>query len=149
MSCCVTSIKILARRAALISAVQEKQDEQQLYVAAESGHRLLYAGHHVWFACSRQPHSTFVPPYFFTGLVWGEHDHPTAEPSREGSWSKSHCGRSCRYVVSAIHNIHLFKLCSWCTASTNLTVTQKWINLQQTGRLWRLQVTKQSNKHSQ
>lgn len=44
---CVTSIKILARRAALISAVQEKQDEQQLYVAAESGHRLLYAGHHV------------------------------------------------------------------------------------------------------
>lgn len=27
MSCCVTSIKILARRAALISAVQEKQDD--------------------------------------------------------------------------------------------------------------------------
>ncbi|XP_004551359.2 major facilitator superfamily domain-containing protein 9 isoform X3 [Maylandia zebra] len=33
------------------------------------------------------------------GLVWGEHDHPTAEPSREGSWSKSHCGRYCRIYV--------------------------------------------------
>uniref|UniRef100_A0A3Q4GRH5 Major facilitator superfamily domain containing 9 n=1 Tax=Neolamprologus brichardi TaxID=32507 RepID=A0A3Q4GRH5_NEOBR len=54
MSCCVTSIKILARRAALISGVQEKQDEQQLYVAAESGHSLslLYAGHHDLFGVS-------------------------------------------------------------------------------------------------
>ncbi|XP_055361038.1 major facilitator superfamily domain-containing protein 9 isoform X2 [Betta splendens] len=26
------------------------------------------------------------------GLVRGEHDHPTAQPSRESPWSQSHCG---------------------------------------------------------
>ncbi|XP_037345280.2 major facilitator superfamily domain-containing protein 9 isoform X2 [Pungitius pungitius] len=33
------------------------------------------------------------------GPVWREYDHTSAEPSREGPWSKPHCGWYCRSYV--------------------------------------------------
>ncbi|XP_041663240.1 major facilitator superfamily domain-containing protein 9 isoform X2 [Cheilinus undulatus] len=48
------------------------------------------------------------------GFVWGEHDHPTVEPSCESSWSKSHRGWYSRiniWDLTALlkHNSWLFK----------------------------------------
>lgn len=39
-----------------------------------------------------KPNGTFA---LLSGLVWGEHDYPSAESSCEGPRSKPHCGWHC------------------------------------------------------
>lgn len=103
-------------RAALISAVQINRMSYTL-------RRLCAACWRLCLICIK----LFFFFFFFVGLVWGEHDHPTTEPSCEGSRSKSHCRRYCRYVVSTICN-NLFTLCRWCGVSTALRMEDAKVN---------------------